>query len=647
MEVAKIPSQQIVPKPLRFNKFEQEKIDIEIEIFLRKGIVEFVEETHEISDEFISNIFIRPKKDGRVRVILTLKQFNEEFMDKQHFKMETLKTAIESMRQDCFFGSVDLADAYYSIPIFKTHRKYFRFFHKGQKFQFTVLVMGLTSSPRIFTKILKPVFAHLRAHGHISTAYIDDSCLLGLTFKDCFNNIRDTVSIMDELGFTINVGKSVLQPCKCIEFLGFLLCSESMTVRLTEKRCQNILKLCNELRNKKRTTIRFFAKVIGKLVASEPGVEYAMLFVKPLEMIKERELKIHKGNFDSFMKVPLIVYTTLDWWIENLPYCFKKVSHGNPQLVLYSDSSNLGWGAYNKTMDIKTGGDWSIQEQTLHINVLELKACKLALFTFCKNEHNIHVQIFLDNSTSVSYINKLGGKKPELNDIARSIWLWCIDRNIHLTAAHVAGSLNVEADEMSRKKGNDDLEWSLDESVFNKLKNRHPNLEIDLFASRLNHKLPCYVSRFPEPDAWAVDAFSLIWSNNSFYIFPPFSLIPRILQKLEEDRTTDVFLVAPIWTTQIWWPCLIRLICGQCYLLPRPQNILRLAHKQGIIYPLNRMKLAAFHISGDFSRVTGYQKRLRRSSLNRGDKVLKNSTTHILSHGLSSVEGKIIPLVRI
>ena len=39
---------------------------------------------------------------------------------------------------------------------------------------------------------------------------------------------------------------------------------------------------------------------------------------------------------------------------------------------------------------------------------------------------------------------------PELNDIARSIWFWCIDRHIHLSASHVAGMLNTEADEMSR-----------------------------------------------------------------------------------------------------------------------------------------------------------------------------------------------------
>ena len=264
-------------------------------------------------------------------------------MDKQHFKMKTLKTAIESKRQDCYFASVDLADAYYSIPVCKGDRKYFRFFHKGQKFQFTALVMGLTSSPRIFTKILKSVFAYLRALGHINTAYIDDSCLVGLTYKGCLRNIYDTVSLMDELGLTVHTDKSVLQPYTQIVFLGFVLCSKSVTVRLTEERCQNIITLCVQLKNEKRTTIRSFAKVIGKLVASEPGVEYAMLYIKPLKIIKEKELHIHKGNFDSFMNISPVVKSTLDWWIGNLSKCFKKVSHGNPRLILYSDSSNIGW----------------------------------------------------------------------------------------------------------------------------------------------------------------------------------------------------------------------------------------------------------------------------------------------------------------
>ena len=55
----------------------------------------------------------------------------------------------------------------------------------------------------------------------------------------------------------------------------------------------------------------FFSKVIGKLTAAELCVQNAPLFIKPLERIKETGLKIHAGNFDSFMKVPRTIDTTL------------------------------------------------------------------------------------------------------------------------------------------------------------------------------------------------------------------------------------------------------------------------------------------------------------------------------------------------
>lgn len=75
--------------------------------------------------------------------------------------METLKAAVDAMRPDCFFGSVDLSEAFYSIPIRESDRKYFRFIFNGQKYQFTALVMGLATSPRVFTKVLKPVLLPL------------------------------------------------------------------------------------------------------------------------------------------------------------------------------------------------------------------------------------------------------------------------------------------------------------------------------------------------------------------------------------------------------------------------------------------------------------------------------------------------------
>lgn len=86
--------------------------------------------------------------------------------------------------------------------------------------------------------------------------------------------------------------------------------------------------------------------------------------------------------------------------------------------VIYSDASNEGWGAINKTSNFRTGGNWSLLEQELHINVLELKACQTALNSLCKKVSHCHVRLFTDNTTSCTYISKYGGKTQELDSIA-------------------------------------------------------------------------------------------------------------------------------------------------------------------------------------------------------------------------------------
>ncbi len=180
---------------------------------------------------------------------------------------------------------------------------------------------------------------------------------------------------------------------------------------------------------------------------------------------------------------------------------------------------------------------------------------------------------------------------------------WCLDREIYLTACHVAGVSNTEADEMSRSF-NDDIEWSLYDDVhdvFEKLECHFPDIEVDLFASRLNRKKDRYVSRMPEPDAFAIDAFTLEWSDCLYYAFPPFSLINRVLQKVAEDEA-EMVLVAPLWPTQVWWAALLKLISVDCYLLPPATQILHLPHKPSRRQPLTKMKMAVFKLSGKPSK---------------------------------------------
>ena len=120
-------------------------------------------------------------------------------------------------------ASVDLKDAYYSVPIHRSHQKFLKFARRGKVYQFTCLPNGLSCAPRCFTKILKPVYATLRRAGHTNVGYIDDHYLQGDTKDECSSNITNTVSLLTKLGFLIHPEKSVLLPVQMITSLGFML----------------------------------------------------------------------------------------------------------------------------------------------------------------------------------------------------------------------------------------------------------------------------------------------------------------------------------------------------------------------------------------------------------------------------------------
>ena len=91
---------------------------------------------------------------------------------------------------------------------------------------------------------------------------------------------------------------------------------------------------------------------------------------------------------------------------------------------------------------------------------------------------------------------------------------------------------------------------------------------MDLFATRLNAKCDQYISWHPDPGALATDAFSFSWSDCFYYAFSPFSLIPRVLAKVRQDQAC-ILLIAPVWTTQVWFPTVLSLLLERPLLLPK------------------------------------------------------------------------------
>ena len=466
LEFISKPVQYALPHQIKFSDIELKYVDTEVQKLLTKRVIERV--TYREKDEFISSIFLRPKKDGTYRLILNLKHLNRD-VEHVHFKMETLKSAVTLMTNNCWFASIDLKDAYYSIPVDAVDRKYLRFIWQGVCYQFTCLPNGLSSAPTIFAKIMKPVFSQLRKMGFSNVAYIDDSLLQADTHQQCVSNVETTVRMMDSLGLTIHPDKSVITPTQCITFLGFILNSVDMTVRLTKEKADKLVCDCNTLLKTREVTIRQLAQVIGKMVACTAAVPHAPLFIKTLEHEKDSSLKLAKGNFEQTVELSSEARQQVLWWINNIHSSASLVYRGSPDMTLETDSSMTGWGGLVKgDHTLRTGGHWSYSEQNNHINYLELLAAFLKLQCFCESKSNIHVRLYMDNTVAVNYLTNMGGKKPLLPDLTRKIWLWCKMRDIWLSVSHLPGAVNTEADKLSRKLS-DDMEWKLNTDVFHRL----------------------------------------------------------------------------------------------------------------------------------------------------------------------------------
>ena len=116
------------------------------------------------------------------------------------------------------------------------------------------------------------------------------------------------------------------------------------------------------------------------------------------------------------------------------------------------------------------------------------------------------MRVMVDNTTAVTYINNMGGSHSAMcNSLTREIWSWCLDRNLWISAAHLPGISNEAADKASRVFC-DQTEWKRDETIFESITAYFFRPKIDLFASRLNYKLPRYVAWQQDPGAEAVDA---------------------------------------------------------------------------------------------------------------------------------------------
>ena len=561
------PHQETIPRQYKFNREQSEVIEKEILDLLNKEVITAV---HDTSDCFISNIFLRPKPGGKFRMIIDLSDLNE-FVTKQHFKMDHLNVASQMLFPGAWLASIDLKEAYYAIPVAEEDRKFLCFQWGDNVYSFNCVPFGLSSAPWVFTKTLKPIFAKFHELGFDGFGYIDDSFIIAQSYEECAQAVSTLTNLFKELGFRINEEKSVLQPCKRLTFLGYILDSTEMAIFPTEDKKAKVKSNVSKLLEENSPKIRTVASTLGLLNDVCKGCEFGPIYTKRVEMGKVKALRrAGRKGFEARMKISWESKQDLKWWLRNIDHAKFRLQTSFPKVKLQTDASLLGWGACSGKE--KTGGRWSFQEASDHINVLELRAVQLGLKSLCsKVKHQSGIKILCDNTTSVAYLKHKGGtRSSDCNQIAREIWQWCESRGIWLIISHVPGVDNVQADFESRNFS-EDTEWAVNSSLFHEVCDSWGYPDIDLFASRNNNQLPIYASWGPDPEAKFVDAFSLDWGEfNCVYIFPPFRLLNRVLQKVRVDKVNAI-VVAPVWMGQPWFGPLQK-AAQEIWTFPRRDN---------------------------------------------------------------------------
>ena len=146
----------------------------------------------------------------------------------------------ELLRMDDWMVRVDLKDAYFTIPIHSNHQPYLRFMVGQKHYQFTCLPFGLSCAPWTFTKVMKPVAIFLCSMGVLMIVYIEDKLLMGDSLSQVESHLEALIFILMNLGFIINVPKSVTTPTQIIEFLGLLVSSTSLHLSFPGEKLHHI-----------------------------------------------------------------------------------------------------------------------------------------------------------------------------------------------------------------------------------------------------------------------------------------------------------------------------------------------------------------------------------------------------------------------
>ena len=161
---------------------------------------------------------------------------------------------------------------------------------------YTCLPFGLASALLVFTKLLRPVVAHLRKAGIRLIIYLDDILVMSPSASETITVINSVRSALESLRFIVNELKSIFKPTQSIEFLGIMVNSSKLAFCLPPKKVESILNLCKQSQKCKTISLREIASILGLLNWASMAIPYARSHWRQSQSFYIERSKVKIGN---------------------------------------------------------------------------------------------------------------------------------------------------------------------------------------------------------------------------------------------------------------------------------------------------------------------------------------------------------------
>ena len=359
---------------------------------------------------------------------------------------------VSRLGRGALLAKLDIKSAFRICPVRSSDWHLLGFSFQDMYFVDLCLPFGLRSSVNRFSQLADAVLWILQTKYNIihSTNYLDDYFLAGPADSQvCHTNLHKAISVFAKLGIPLAPEK-VVSPCKVLTYLGIIIDTNKMELRLPEEKLSEITALLHSFKMKKTIPKRDLLSLIGKLSFASKIIPSGRTFIRRLI-----DLSTSVKKLSHYVTLNHDAKEDIRWWLSFLPSWNGKQKILEPNVTLSSDlhlytdaSGMLGFGIYYN-------GRWIAQKWppafcNHSIQYKELFPIYLACYLWASEFTEKRLLFHCDNLAVTNIWNSGTSKCPKIMSLVRKLFFIAAKYNFTVNIKHIPGTNNTIADALSR-----------------------------------------------------------------------------------------------------------------------------------------------------------------------------------------------------